>query len=278
MAPADAVAAQTVRFEPRETRVGDRVVQRLGLHLAVTTRIVQSGQVAHESASDMRRQQQRTIDVLEVAEGRAVRARASFEVSRRQSPEQGDAPKLIALPIEGKTYLMAREGDKLIVTDPDGAIPPLEEYTLASESLEGVGKPNPLALVLAGREVAIGQRLFVPREMAQALLGFGSPELAHVHRFELTLDRLAPAREAGASQLAVFRASIEVKPDGEDSLAVQLQGEMAVEPDGCSLASVDLAGPVHVSTIERTQLGIYQYSMSGELRVAIRSQFGVSTK
>lgn len=265
-------SSAAVRFKQRETCVGDRAVQRLGLNLAITTKIVQSGQVAHESSADLRRQQQRTIDVLEVAEGRAVKARATFDVSRRQSPDQPDPKSLAPLPIEGKSYFMSRKDDKLILTDLEGAIPPLEEYSLAVDSLDSVGKPNPLVAVLAGHEIKIGERVLVPRDQARSLLDFGSPELARVHRFELTLDRLAPV-DKGGQPVAIFRVAIEVRPENEDDYSVHLNGEMAVEPETCRLASVDLAGPVHVSTIERTQLGIYQYTMSGDLRVAIRSQF-----
>jgi hypothetical protein len=275
--PADATLGAAVRFKQRETEVGDCVVQRFGLQLAIDTKIVQSGQVAHESSATMRRQQQRTVEVLEVAEGRAVKAQATFDLSRRQSPEQGAPEELAPLAIEGKSYLMARDGDKLSITRPDGTMPPLEEYKLVSESLESVGQPNPLALVLAGRELRVGQRVFVPREMAQSLLGFGSPELARVHRFELTLNRLAPPAE-GAEPAAIFSVVIEVRPEDADDYAVHLAGEMAVEPATCRLASVDLAGPVQVSTIERTALGIYQYTMSGQLSVAIRSQFGADPK
>jgi hypothetical protein len=203
--PAAAPLGPAVRFEQQETHVGDRAVQRLGLHLALTTKIVQSGQVAHESSADLRRQQQRTIDVLAVAEGRAVNAKATFDLSRRQSPDQPALAELKPLPIEGKSYLMSRDGDKLTVTDLEGRIPPLDEYKLVAESLESVGQPNPLAVVLAGRELRVGQRVFVPRDMAQALLGFGSPELARIHRFELTLNRLAPLVE-GAEPVAIFGA------------------------------------------------------------------------
>jgi hypothetical protein len=266
-----------VRFAQRETQVGDQATQRFGLELAVDTKIVQSGQVAHESSATMRRQQQRTIEVLEVVAGRAVKARATFDVSRRKSPEQVESEEFAPLAIEGKSYLMSRDGDKLSVTRLDGTIPPLEEYKLVSESLESIGQPNPLAQVLAGRELRVGQRVLVPREMAQSLLGFGSPELARVHRFELTLNRLAPLVD-GAEPTALFGVVIEVRPEDADDYAVNLAGEMAVEPATCRLASVDLAGPVHVSTIERTAMGIYQYTMSGRLSVAIRSQFGVGAK
>ncbi len=273
--PDAAPLGPAVRFEQQETRVGDRAVQRLGLHLAIATKIVQSGQVAHESSADLRRQQQRTIDVLEVADGRAVKAKATFDLSRRQSPDDQAPAELKLLPIDGKSYLMSRDGDKLTVTDLEGGIPPLAEYKLVAESLESVGQPNPLAVVLAGRELRVGQRVFVPRDLAQALLGFGSPELARIHRFELTLNRLAPLVD-GAEPVAIFGVVIEVRPEDADDYAVHLSGELAVEPATCRLASIDLAGPVNVTTIERTAMGIYQQSLSGQLRVAIRSNFSTA--
>ena len=196
---------------------------------------------------------------------------------RRQSPDSATPNELTPLATQGKTYLVVRKGDDLQVTDAEGAIPPLDEFKLVAESLDGLGKPNPLAQVLAGREVAVGQRMFVPREAAKALLGLGGPELAAVHRFELTLDRVmqptADTTNNVTQALTIFRVAIEMRPDDAGGLSAMLTGEMAVEPDTCRLTSVDLAGPVHVSTIERTAMGFYQYTMDGQLKVATRAQF-----
>jgi len=283
--PATAVVAgepaARIRFEQQPTTVGDRAVQRLGADLTVATKIVQSGQVANEGTNRMRRQQQRTIEVLDAVDGRLTRARVSFETSRRQSPESGKPDDFSPQPIEGKTYLMRREGDKLSVTDPEGSIPPLEEFKLAMESLESVGKPNPLAELLAGRSLAVGERLPVPRDMARTILGLGD-QTGAVRRFDLTLVRTIdaqgpPGGDAGA-QAAVFRAHIELEPDNVSPLSVTLDGELAVEPSSCRLLSLDLAGPVAMSSVERTAGGIYQFSAAGELKMAIRSQYGRQAK
>jgi hypothetical protein len=90
----------------------------------------------------------------------------------------------------------------------------------------------------------------------------------------LTLVRVAAPADRPGDKLAVFRAAIVMKPATEEGLAIDLNGELAVEPTTCRLTSVDLAGPVHATTIERTRLGMFQHSVSGELRAAIRSQFG----
>jgi hypothetical protein len=261
-----------VRFQQQPAHVGDRVTQELGVHLDLKTTIIQSGQTAHESSNVMRRQQRRVIDVLEAAEGRATRVRAEFPVSRRQSPEMGSPDELARQPIEGKSYLMHREGEQLLVTDLEGRTPPLEEFKLVAESLENVGKPNPLAELLMSRAVVVGESFLVPRALVQQLLGFDDP-VGTVRRFELTLVQLLPADERNPTERAVFTSGIEIAPNDQSPLAISLQGEMVVETKTCRLQSVKLQGPVSLSSIERTEGGIFQYTAGGALQLAIHSKY-----
>jgi hypothetical protein len=270
--PALASRGQIVRFRQQPAAVGDLVTQRLGVELALTTKITQSGQTAHESTNQMRRQQHRVIEALEVLDGRATKVRAIFPVSRRQSPENANPDELATQPIEGKAYFMHRDGEQMTITDAQGSIPPAEEYKLVAESLENVGKPNPLALLLVDRHVAVGQRILVPRDMVQQLLGFDDP-VGTVRRFELTLTRLEPSDEKHPTERAVFQTKINIVPNDSSPLTITLEGEMFVETETCRLASVALTGPVQLSSIERTAGGIFQYSAGGELNLAIRSEY-----
>jgi hypothetical protein len=72
----------------------------------------------------------------------------------------------------------------------------------------------------------------------------------------------------------VFETKIEIVPNDTSPLAITLEGEMVVETETCRLASVNLTGPVQLSSIERTAGGIFQYSAGGELKLAIRSEYG----
>ena len=261
-----------VRFRQVPAVAGDRVTQTLNVDLGLTTTITQSGQTAHESQNRMRREQQRTIEVLEVAEGRATKAKVAFGVSRRQSPEGAKPEELVTQPIEGKSYLMVREGDRVKITDLKGATPPEEESRLVAESLENVGKPNPFASLLTERHITVSQRILVPRDVVQSLLGFDGP-IGTVHRFELTLEKVAPATAERLSPVAHFKAAIEVRPNAESPLSIVLNGEMEVETETCRLTSVKMVGPVQLSSIERTAGGIFQYSAGGELNLAIRSEY-----
>jgi hypothetical protein len=261
-----------VRFRQSPAAVGDQVTQTLNVDLGLTTKITQSGQTAHESSNRMRREQERKIEVLEVADGRATKAKATFVVSRRQTPESSKPEELVTQPIEGKSYLMSREGDRVVVTGLDGAAPPEEETRLVAESLENVGKPNPFASLLVNRPMTVGQRVLVPREVVQSLLGFEGP-IGSVHRFELTLLRVEPATAERPSPVGVFQATIEVRPNDESPLSITLNGEMFVETETCRLTEVRMVGPVQLSSIERTAGGIFQFSAGGELNLAIRSDY-----
>lgn len=276
-AAASPATGQVVRFRQHPGTVGDRVVQSLNVDLGLTTKITQSGQTAHESSNRMRREQRRTIEVLEIAEGRATRARASFQTSRRQTPESATPDELVTQPIEGKSYLMVRDGEKLVITDLTGATPPEEEIKLVVESLENVGKPNPLAALLVDRHVTVGQRILVPRDVVQPLLGFDGP-MGSVHRFELTLVRVEPADANRPSPRAIFQTAIQITPNDQSPLKITLNGEMHVETETCRLTTVEMKGPVQLSSIERTAGGIFQFSAGGELDLAIRSDYGTSTR
>jgi hypothetical protein len=275
--PAATAEPQVVRFRQTPATVGDQVTQSLNVDLGLTTKITQSGQTAHESSNRMRREQKRTIEVTGVVDGRATKARATFHLSRRQTPESTRPEEFVTQPIEGKTYWMSREGERLVVTDPSGAAPPEEEARLVAESLENVGKPNPFAALLVDRPLTVGQRVLVSRDVVQSLLGFEGP-IGTVHRFELTLLRVEPPTAERPSPLGVFQAAIEVKPNDQSPLSITLTGEMSVETETCRLTEVKMVGPVQLSSIERTAGGIFQFSAGGELNLAIRSDYAKQTR
>jgi len=272
VAPTDHPHGPVVRFRLRPTQRGDRVDQKLGVQLGLTTKIVQSGQIAHESTNEMRRQQERTIEVLEAVEGRATKVLAAFPHSRRMSPENSQGDELMMQPIEGKSYLMTRHENEMSITDLEGALPPIEEFKLVAESLENVGKPNPLAALLVDRRIAVGERIRVPRDMVQPLLGLEDP-IGSVRRFELTLVRVEPPTGERPVQVAAFHTDIEVAPNDASPLAINLAGEIVLETETCRLLSVDMTGPVQMSSIERTGGGIFQFNAGGELQIAIRAHY-----
>lgn len=273
-AVAPAAARPSVQFEQRAIQPGDSVRQSIDVAMTVDTQIVQSGQVAHKSHDEIRRKQERVIDVLEAADGRATRFRATFPLSWRHSPTEGTANEGATQPIEGKTYFATRVGDELTITDEAGAAPPEAELKLVRESLENLGKPNPLATLLAGKRLSVGDKILVPRDLVKEIMGLGN-QVGSVRRFEMTLVRLQLEGEgAGAKPQAVFDARIEIAPNEDSPLSMHIKGRMLLEPETCRLSRAGFSGPVGLSSIERTAGGIFQYSASGELTIATRSEYG----
>ena len=162
-----------VQFSQVPAQVGDKVTQQVAMELNLQTSIVQQGQIAQQQETTMRRGQRREVEVLEVEEGRVVRARVVFPHSRHLLPEHGSDQGEQVQPVEGKTYLLTRKGEQLIVRYPDGTIPPKEEFEIVFGSMQSLGKPNPLGKFLLERSFEIGQTIELPQEIAAGMLGLG---------------------------------------------------------------------------------------------------------
>jgi len=261
--------ATGMQFTQQPARRGDRVVQELGVELDLSTTIMQSGQVANQSTTSLRRQQLRLIEVQEIVDGRVRRVSVAFRKSREKSPENKDSQALVAQPVEGKTYLVTRDGDRLIVTDQEGLIPPQKEFEIVANSMQMLGRPNPLAKFLVGRTVEVGDRLQLPEKIAEQLLGLGD-HFGKVKKFELQLQALQTIDD---QPCAVFVATIELAGDADSPIHVNVKGQLAIQTATCRTVMALLVGPLNLATTERTALGSYLYTMEGGLRVTVRSQY-----
>ena len=262
-------AAAGVQFSQQSAQVGDRVTQQVDLELNLSTSIIQSGQLAHQENMSMERRQQRLVEVTEVAEGKVRRARVTFSRSRHKSPENENSEQEVVQPVEGKTYLLTRQGEQLLVTDPQGVIPPREEFEIVFSSMQSLGLPNPLAQFLLTRTIQVGQTLELPKEIAAQMLGFGN-ELGEVKRFQLQLDELSTFE---GEPCAVFAATIEVIGTASQPMQISVTGPVVILTETCRTVVTDLTGPLSFDEVERTSLGSYQYRAAGTMRVAVRASY-----
>ncbi|MCA9232169.1 MAG: hypothetical protein KDA57_16090 [Planctomycetales bacterium] len=254
-----------VHFSQQAARVGDRAKQDVSINLDMRTTVIQSGQVAHQDETAVRRQQQRIIEVVEVAEGRVRRAQVSFPHARSQSPENQDPSQFENQPVQGKSYLVERQGERLLVTDLQGAIPPQKEYEIVVASVSTLGLPNPLAQFLLQQEIHVGDRFEVPQHLAEQIMGFGD-QLGQVQRFALELESL---QQIDGQTCALFAATIEIRGDRGSPLEVDIQGQVAIQTATCRTIEARLTGPLQMRASEPS----YQLSASGGLQVAIRSHY-----
>ena len=268
IAPDANVAA--AKFDQQAARVGDRISQDVRVQLELKTTIVQANQVAHEEIVETYRQQRRFIEVVEVDSGRVRRAHVSFPRSRLKSPENPNPSEEVVQPVEGNSYLVTRQGDRLLVNDTEGAIPPLDEYQLVVESVATLGLPSPLAKFLLGRTVRMGERLKLPKQLAREIMG-PSSQVGNIEKFELELREL---RAIDGQPCAIFAATIVASGDASNPVEMNVVGQVIMELATCRTVRAELAGPMTMSVNQQTNEGEFQYNAAGSLQVAIESQFG----
>jgi len=263
------IDTDVVKFSQQPAVVGNRVAQQVELELNLDTTIVQSGQVAAQQKSSMARRQQRLVEVVEVEEGKVRRARVTFSQSRQKSPDNENPEQEVIQPVEGKTYLLTRAGEQLLVTDSQGLIPPREEFEVVFSSMRSLGLPNPLAQFLLQNTFRVGQTLELPQEIASQMLGFGD-ELGQVKKFELRLEELS--MHDGA-QCAEFAATIKFAGGAENPMQVDVVGPVVVQTETCRTVMTDLTGPLALESEERTKMGNFTYQATGSMRASIRARY-----
>ncbi len=268
--PRSGEAAEEVTFAQHLAQVGDRVAQSVEVDLQVQTTITQAGQQANKSESTLQRRQQRFVEVLEVVDGSVRRAQVTFPLSRVTSPANADSKEEAVQPVEKKSYFVTRKGKQLLVTDTEGAIPPQAEFEIVATSLQDFGLPNPLIKFLLGRKVQVGERLQLPREVAEKLMGFGE-QFGKVEKFELQLKSL---QQIEGQPCAVFGASIEAVGEPANPIHIRAFGQIVIQTETCRTVRAKLSGPLTLSTVERTPQGSFQYAARGNMHVAIQSQYG----
>ena len=135
--------------------------------------------------------------------------------------------------------------------------------------MESLGRPNPLADFLAGQSVAVGQRITLPNEVAEKLMGLGG-ELGKVTRFELTLQQIAAIH---GRTCAVFQSSIEAESIDSSQMRLSVDGPLAIEVNTCRAVEAKFAGPIGMSETRGSLSATYQMTGTGKMDVTIASKY-----
>jgi len=272
-----AAAGDAVRFAQLPARIGDRVAQSVGVELQLHTTITQAGQQASDNRAEIKRRQQRFVEVLELSDGGNVRrAHVTYPLSRMTAAEGDESGGVeeVTQPVEKHSYFVTRDGKQLLVTDTDGAIPPQAEYEIVAGSLQNLGLPNPLIKFLLGRTVRVGEKLQLPQAIAEEVMGLGD-QFSKVEEFELELKSI---EAVDGHRCAVFAAKVAAVGDASSPVRIQAFGKVVIQEQSCRVVRAELSGPLSLSTVEQTARGDFQYSARGNMRVAVEAQYGRATR
>jgi hypothetical protein len=266
-----------VKFAKQAARVGDEVEQTLALEMRLATMLRQGNQIGEKSRTVARNEQRRVVTTTHVEADRALAVRVRYVAAAKllsaSEGAQGSAETSTTVqPVAGKTYLCQREpgkDGKLAITDEVGTIPPTDEYEILAQHMEMVGRPNPLAEFLAGKSIAVGETLELPREVAGKIFNLGN-QLGDVTRFTLTLDKLEAHQQ---STQATFIARVEATSNNASQMRLEMHGLLVVETDTCRALKVDLSGPIAMSETRGSYSTSYQVIGTGQLKMSVVSSY-----
>ncbi len=269
-------AGQTVRFGQRAARVGDEIEQTISLEMRLATSLRQGNELIQKNQTAVRSFQRRTVATTEVDRARAIAVKVRYHEANKQmtstDTRQADNGSAEPQPVQGKTYRCRREpgqNGKLLVTDDEGRIPPLNEYEIVAQGMEMVGRANPLAEFLGGRTMAVGETVALPKDLAERVFNLGS-RFGEVVRFDLTLEKLETEE---AAPRALFQAKIEAASNDSSQMRMQVEGPLIVEIDTCRAAHANLSGPIGMSEKRGTYSASYQLIGTGQLKMSVASAY-----
>ena len=282
--PADKAGARTValersvpravRFGRRAAQVGDEADQTISLEMRLTTSLRHNNELVQKDKTIVHTKQQRTVEATDVVGGRTIEARVHWQQATRQilADEAQESGEAVLQPVHGKSYVCRRDGDeqaKLIVTDAEGSVPPWKEYEFVSQSMEMIGRANPLLQYLSGRTVAVGETLELPEQVAIRLFNLGE-RFGQVTRFDLKLENI---EQRHGSECAVFLASVEAASNDSSQMRMQVEGPLVIEVQSCRAAELALAGPIAMSETRGSYSRATQVIGTGQMNLRIASVY-----
>jgi hypothetical protein len=286
-----ATPGQSVQFGRRESHVGDQVEQKIALEMRLTLNMRRANDLIGKHQTTVRTSQRRIVTSTAVEGDRTMEVQVQYLEATKQvigDQEPSGAASAAAAStsvnsptvpesVQGNTYTCRREpgeNGKLIVTDEAGNRPPAAELDIVSQQMDMVGRPNPLAQLLAGRTIATGETLELPTELAQQIFNLGE-KFGEVTRFTLTLQKVQP--EGGANS-AVFLASVDAASSDASQMRLQVEGPLVVQIDTCRAARVSLVGPIGISETRGSYSTAYQVIGTGRLQMGITSTYRQSQR
>jgi hypothetical protein len=245
---------------------GERVTQDVNLGLKLRMKAV-SNTSAIVSTKQLDRTQRRHLEILEREDAREPRAKVAFERSDQCQKASGGAEHNQREPVTGKTYLVVRRGEELLVSDLRGRPAPTEECDIVKASMEGFGRANPLSEFMNDRTLTPGETLQIPNEVGEQIFSAWR-EMLEISQFSLTLSHVETVRRRSR---AVFRAVIQAHSPGDEGHLAELEGQIVIEPETCRVTEIELSGPIRWAHMESGQDGTVKIDCQGTVYAVMRS-------
>ena len=269
---ANSQPAETLTFSRKNPLVGDIAKQDLQMRMQLQIEQGTKDKPGSTIKINVENIQQRTIEVLDVRDNRPREVKVDYTISQSKRGEVGVPVHPKRFPVHGKTYRVARVGEKLVITDPEGNTPSTEEVAYIARSMEMLGRENPLANFLAGKKLRKGESIDLPAEVAKNLFGLDKA-LGEDVALRLTLNNIL---QLDGRICGVFKATLMFKIRDSEPLGLRVEGQLWIEPTSCRPVAAHLLGPISMRIAAET--GQEAIKAFGSIQVAIRAEHSDATE
>ncbi len=255
-ASSSASGAATYTFKTRPAAVGDKATtsetSSSDLNLEV------SGHKIHVQEEV---EKERLVEVLAVGGQYATKAKVTYTKYKSTSTKDGKSDPEIKL--EGKSYIVERKGDALVVTDANGATVPKDEEKVVSKDMKSLGKPDDVTVALDSKPRKVGDSL---DDVADALAkkmtedGDGSGSKAEAKGAHLKLVSVDHVGDHDVGNLE-FSVDVVMKNKKMD-MTMAMKGTGKFRTDDSDIGELNMTAPVTM-TGEVTGSGTIMMSEKG---------------
>lgn len=186
------------------------------------------------------------VEVL-ASEGETItKAKVTYKIHKETKTQSGKPPASSEKPFVGKSYILERKGEELVVTDAQGQAPPADELAAVKDDNERFGKPD-IMLSQFPDKFEPGQTIDVGPELAKDMLG-GKDENMKVEKATITFKK---TKKVGGKEAAIFNMDFVIGGgDGPMSMSMKLKGEAVMFLDGGWPLSINLKGPIALTAAQ----------------------------
>lgn len=241
-APVEADDKKTITFVSKPATVGTRYTstEETTSSFTVTTK----GQTMNVDAVE---KEERRTEVLAVKDQVPWKVRARY-VSHEKVQKIGGNEKREASPVSGKTYLVERKGDTVVVTSESGKPVSAEEEAKVAKDYKRVGKPDEITRTLTSKPRKIGESLDdVAKALADQFKERGA-EPGQDIKVEETKLVLSGTKRIDGFEHAVLDLTVKMRGTAKNAnVEMTMAGQVFVRIDEASFGEIAVSGPVSMS-------------------------------
>ena len=240
-----ALAGGSVTIDKKAPPAGTRYTE--AGDLAVNMKVaVKFGQKDIKQTFTTKTHKSKDVEVL-ASEGEIItKARVTYTAHAETKNQSGKPAESVNKPYVGKTYVIERKGEELVVTDQQGNAPPADELKSVRDDNKRFGKPDGM-LSQFPDNFAAGQTIDVGPELAKEMLG-GDDQNMSVKTAQITFKRV---KKVKGKEVAFFDMNFVIGGgEGPMSMSMVLRGEAALLVNGGWPVAIGLKGPIDLSAAQ----------------------------